>query len=453
MSKLAGVLWTVGVVLCLAACGGGSDGGASTSNTSATSPSLQYYSDSTQIPISGSDVPGEAPFDQAAKSLMMQMNAPGLALAISQGGKLLLARGYGYSDFEAKAPVKPDSMFRIASLSKMLTSLAIMHLRDQGLLDLDQPVVGILTNYPLGPSADPRVQDITVRELLQHSGGWDRAKVGDFIFDNSLIAQTLAVSSPTNSSDLVQYTLNQPLQFTPGTAFAYSNVGYTILGRVIEKITGQSYESYVREQVLASFNVYDMSIGFPLLSQRGPFEAEYYPYSGEPFVTSDFPGKGQAPAPYATYIARFDSAGGWIASTVDITRIMEAFDASRTPGFLTADSLTQVFAQPPYQSDFTSVPGLWFGLGLVIGPTTATYGHPGDLSGASASVLHVAQGYTIVVLMNTNDSGQPDNSLQGNDPSTVINNAMIQALGSGFAGSPTDLYPQYPSPSLPASGQ
>lgn len=80
-----------------------------------------------------------------------------------------------------------------------------------------------------------------------------------------------------NSSDLTRYILNQPLQFTPGTAFAYSNGGFVILGRVIEKISGQSYESYVRQQVLAPFDIFDMSIGFSLLSQRGASEVEYYP--------------------------------------------------------------------------------------------------------------------------------------------------------------------------------
>src|SRR5215472_6821399 len=302
MSKLGDILWTAAVALSLTACGGSSDSASSPAAPAAptTSPSVQYYSDSSQIPISGPDVPGEAPFDQAATSLMVQMNAPGLALAISQGGKLLLARGYGYTDFAAKTPVQPGSMFRIASLSKMLTSLAIMHLRDQGLLDLDQKVVGILTDYPLGPGADPRVQDITVREMLQHSEGWDGSKVGDFTRQNSLIAQTLGVPSPTNSADATRYALNQPLQFTPGTAFAYTDVGYTILGKVIEKITGQSYESYVRQQVLAPFDVYDMSIGFTQSSQRGPFEVEYYPYSGQPLVTSEFPGQGPVPAPYAT---------------------------------------------------------------------------------------------------------------------------------------------------------
>lgn len=448
MSRLGGALWTATVVVSLAACGGGSDGASTPAAPAAatTSPTVQYYSDSTQIPISGPDVPGEAPFDKAVTAYMVQLNVPGVALAISKGGKLLLARGYGYADFEAKTPVQPDSMFRIASLTKMLTSLAIMHLRDQGLVDLDQPVVGILTDYQLGPGADPRVQNITIRELLQHSGGWDRSKVGDPVFESSTICQTLSVPCPANSSDLALYMLNQPLQFTPGTAFAYSNGGYAILGKVIEKITGQSYENYVRENVLAPFNIYDMSIGFSALSQRGPYEVEYYPYSGEPLVASDFSGQGQVSASYAYYIARLDSAGGWIASAIDMTRVMQAFDTSVTPGFLSTDSLAQVFAQPAWPSGF-NVPGTWYGLGLTIGPTTATYGHPGELSGTTAQVLHEAQGYTIAVVMNTyNDTGQED-------PADVITTALLQALGSGFPGSPTDLYVQYPSPSLPASGQ
>ncbi len=206
-----------------------------------------------------------------------------------------------------------------------------MHLRDQGRLDLEQNVVDILTDYQLAPNADPRASSITVRELLQHSGGWDRSKVGDPALESSTICQALNVACPANSSDLALYMLNQPLQFAPGTAYAYSNGGFAILGRVIEKISGQSYENYVRDQVLAPFNVYDMSIGFSLLSQRGPYEAEYYPYAGEPLVASDFPGQGLVAVPYACYVPRVDSA---------------------------------------------------------------TYGHPGELGGTTAQVLHVVQGYT-----------------------------------------------------------
>jgi N-acyl-D-amino-acid deacylase len=336
-------------------------------------------------------------------------------------------------------------MFRIASISKMLTSAAIMHLRDQGQLDLDQKVVDLLTNFAPGASADPHVRDITIRHLLQHSAGWDSATVGDPAFQSNKITQALAVGSPANSSDLTRYMLNQPLQFAPGSRYAYLNAGYTILGRVIEKISGQSYESYVREQVLAGFGIHAMSIGRSRASERGQLEVEYYPQSNEAPLDADIPGDGKVPAPYATYIARFDSAGGWIASAIDLTRMMAVLESSRIPTFLSADSIAQMLAPPPWPSGGGG-PGTWYGFGVDIGPTNATYKHGGALSGTTSMVIHEPQGYTIAILMNSYDTRHPELPL-------LAQSAMIQALGSGFTGSSSDLYLQYPSPSLPASGQ
>ena len=429
----------------IASCGGGGGGGSSAGSGGggSSAASNPYFPEGSSIPASGPEVPGSAAIDQAAMSFMRLHNVPGMAVALAKDGKLLLARGYGYADFEARQPVQPDSRFRVASVSKMVTTLAIMRLRDQGQLDLDQPFLGIINQYQVGPSGDARLRDVTLRQMLQHMGGWDRndPKVGDIAFASDRIAQALGTPRPASSDDLIRYVMNSPLQFTPGTQGSYSNIGFIVLGRVIEKISGQSYESYAREQVLAPLGIHSMAIAGSHASDRSTNEARYYPFPGEATVTSDFPTEGKVPAPYAVNMARIDAAGSWVASAIDLTRLMTAYDATLTPGFLTADSIQQMKAHPPTAPTSTS----WYGLGLTLGPTADTYSHSGTISGTAADLLHDDRGYVLAVILNTVDLGTSQY--------TLLAPAAIQAaFTSGIAGSETDLYLQYPSPVVPANG-
>ena len=116
----------------LVSCGG-SDGGATPDPATG-----RFHSDAASVPRSGPDVPDVARFDQIMTGLLKDNDVPGATLAIAKNGRLVLARGYGYADFEARQTMQPDSMFRIGSVSKVLTSMAVLHLKDQGLLNLDQ---------------------------------------------------------------------------------------------------------------------------------------------------------------------------------------------------------------------------------------------------------------------------------------------------------------------------
>ncbi len=137
---------------------------------------------------------------------------------------------------------------------------------------------------------DQRVYSITIRELLDHSGGWDRDKTFDPMFEPFRISQALGVQSPPTKEQIIEYMLAQPLQFAPGTSYAYSNFGYLVLGRVIEKVTGQPYEDYVRANVLAAMGITDMRIGHTLLSGALQNEVHYYDYPGAPSAQSVFDG-------------------------------------------------------------------------------------------------------------------------------------------------------------------
>ena len=356
----------------------------------------------------------------------------------------MLARGYGYADFEHKQLMKPDAMFRIGSNSKVLTSMAILHLRDLGLIDLDMKFLDILTQYQVASGGDARLRNITIRDLLRHSGGWDRDKSGDPLGWQGPISKSLGISMPVLCPDVIRYMMGQPLDFAPGAKQVYSNLGYCILGRVIEEITGEPYELYVRKNVLAPMDVHALSIGYShSITERGPYEVRYYDYDGAPLVDSVFPGESKVPAPYGGFeMLTLDSCGGWIGSAIDLSRVMTAIDGSRTKPFLLPDPLTD-FAADPGLPDWNTDQRYWYGLGMFVGPTPQTWYHGGTIEGTKSEWFRNGEGYTWAIM--TNSATKDPGGL-----SADLNAAMIQGLGSGLSGAQADLFPQFASPDLPS---
>jgi CubicO group peptidase (beta-lactamase class C family) len=421
-------------------CGSGGNGGATPPPTTSS------------IPTTGPDIPGAAAYDNAIIPVLKKWNIPGAALAVTKNGRLILVRGYGYADVENKIPVQPDSIFRIASISKPITATAILHLVDQRKLDLDAKFLDILTDLTVPANADARLRQITIRHLLEHAGGWDRDKSAlkcssapscDPMFMSVEIAGSLNVAAPASCRDVIQYMMGKPLDFNPGTKYAYSNFGFCILGRVIEKVTGQPYEVYVRENVLAPMDIHAMRIGRTMADGRAPGEVKYYDYPGAPSTPSVFPGAASVPMQYGGYnLEAMDAHGGWIASPIDLVRFMSALDGRRGSGFLSANSLLEMTARPDVPVWETSA--YWYGLGLLVRPAEvdANWWHNGALRGGTTLLVRSYNGYEWTLLLNS----RPE------DTRTIdseTDRAMWNALGSGLQGSPTDLFLQYPSPSLP----
>ena len=164
---------------------------------------------------------------------------PGLALAVTDYGRLVYARGYGYADVATGEKVTPKSLFRIASISKPITAVAILQLVEQGKLGLDDRVFEVLDYHSeiaqIG-DFDDRQRKITIRHLLEHRGGWDRGISFDAMFQSVRFANELDVPAPANPEIVIRAMLRKKLDFEPGYRYAYSNYGYCLLGRVIEKL-------------------------------------------------------------------------------------------------------------------------------------------------------------------------------------------------------------------------
>jgi CubicO group peptidase (beta-lactamase class C family) len=332
-----------------------------------------------------------------AAGYMAEFGAPGLSMAIAHRGQVAYAEGFGLADPAAGERVGPRNLFRIASVSKPVTSVAVFSLIEQGRLALTDKVfgrTGILRN-DFGSPKDRRMEQITVEHLLTHTcGGWPN-KGRDPMFSNRnfdqrrLIAWTLA---------------NVPLMHAPGTAYAYSNFGYCLLGRVIEKVTGQRYGAYVREAVLNPCGATAMRIGAGPRAERAAGEVVY---------------AGQGGDPYRVKVARADSCGGWIASASDLARFaMHVGGASGTSGILrpaTVEAMTTPSAiNPRYAKGWiVSANGWW---------------HNGSLPGTSAILASTRSGLAWAALANT----------RLRDPNSVaglnrVAGQMVRAVKS-FAG-------------------
>ena len=329
----------------------------------------------------GIHVPELQAFDAAVLNLMSTYNVPGGQLAISYKGRLVYNRGFGMANTAAQDSVYPGSLFRIASVSKTITGIACMKLFEQGLLSLDAKVFGpegILNDAIYQNIIDPRYKDISVRMLLQHSGGFDRYASGDPMFQSYYIAYTMGVASPPPSNVIVQYMLSHMmLDFAPGTKYEYSNFGYCVLGRVIEKITGQSYEDHVRSALLNPLGIAATQLGFNMLADRVPGEVNYYDFPGAPYANSIYDNTTQVPWPYGGFdVEAMDAHGGWISSGEDLLKLVCAIDRFDTrPDILThatIDTMTKPSANRPNYACGISVNqyNIWWHMGSLPGTTS-----------------------------------------------------------------------------------
>jgi CubicO group peptidase (beta-lactamase class C family) len=372
-------------------------------------------------------------FDVAMNNLLKNYDIPGGQLAITYKGRLVYSRGFGFADKSTNEAVCPDNIFRIASLSKQITSITIMHLYEQGRIGLDDIVFGangILNDSMYQTVLDRRVYDITVNDLLSHQGGIPRS-----FFDPE----------------------SEMLDFTPGTNGSYSNTGYVYLGRVIEKITKQDYETYVRDTILAPIGITDMRIGKTLLSNKLPNEVHYYDYPGAPLVPSIFDSTILVPRQYGgTFsVGSSKACGGWVASAQDLCKLMCAVDKFSTRPDILLPSTINTMTTPVH-----SYLGAPYALGWFINTTSNNWYHDGGLIGTMAYQARRNTEINYALVVNSNySSGQYTalSSLVGSIIPLITSWPAIDIFDSTYICSPTtsvhnisqnpSFFTVYPNPS------
>ncbi|MFW5700299.1 MAG: serine hydrolase domain-containing protein [Cyclobacteriaceae bacterium] len=277
-----------------------------------------------------SSLPQLENLDHKIEYFMEKWQVAGATVGIMKDGKLVYAKGFGYADREKKELVQPEHLFRVASISKLITAVAIMRLVEDGSLSLDDQVFGkdgILNDSIYLDIRDKKVEKITVRHLLEHSAGWS-SRGGDPMFNTLDIASRLNLNAPVSIKDIIRHELKyKRIYYTPGSRSLYSNFGFVVLGEVIRKISGVPYEFFVKQEILLPLGIEDMAIGHNLLEDKSPAEVHYYDKYAAPWRLSCY-GSGQmVPRTYGgTDIESLSSAGGWIASSIDLLRFLSAID-------------------------------------------------------------------------------------------------------------------------------
>ena len=169
--------------------------------------------------------------DEFINAQLREQNIPGLALAIVKDGKVVKAQGYGYADLDRKVPVTPDTVLKIASVSKQFIATGIMLLVQRGKLSVGDPVSKHIGDAPAA------WKGITIRHLLTHTAGLVREAPG------------VDISTLQPDIDVIRKAYAAPLHFAPGEKYQYSNVGYFILGEIIRRVSGRAWADYIEENV------------------------------------------------------------------------------------------------------------------------------------------------------------------------------------------------------------
>ncbi len=343
----------------------------------------------------GPEIPELRVFDTTMREFMVSHKVSTGALAITYKSRLMFVRGYSWTAGSCPA-TDPESLFRIASLSKPITSAAVMKLVEDGEVRLDEKVVDILPfGYPERRHPDPNLKEVTIRHLLQHLGGWDRNEAFDPMFQDKRISRALDSPLPISRADIITYMNGQPLQHKPGTKYAYSNYGYCLLGRVIEQRTGMTYDGYVRKKVLLPLGIAGMRLGRSEFEDRAPGEVTYESRDGAAYN--------------AFNLENMDSHGGWLASAPALARFAAAFDEPRDCPVLSAESIATMFALPETIEPDKYKPGEKY---YACGWSVRDYGsgrrntwHTGSLPGCYTFMARWSDGVNCVVLFNERGSG------------------------------------------------
>ena len=348
-------------------------------------------------------------FDKAVDEFMKERGVPGGALAVAKNGKLVYARGYGWADREAKSAVQPDSLFRIASVSKPITGVAVLKLVEDRKLDLDAKVFDLLAlgaQLPEGRELDDRWKRITLRHLLHHTAGWDRDASGDPMFKSREISKSLGEPPPATPAQIIRWMLARPLDFDPGARYAYSNFGYCLLGRVIEKVTGQAYEKFVQQSVLAPAGVRRMRLGASLEASRADSEVRYYTATDSKADNVFTGAKNSVPRPYGGfYLEAMDAHGGWIGSALDLVRFATALDDPRRNPLKKPETLRSLFeapAAPVARESDGRLKDQWYACGWQVRPrnASANHWHSGSLPGTYTLLIRRWDGIVFAAFLN-----------------------------------------------------
>ncbi len=382
-----------------------------------------------KIPASGKTGARFKALDDLFVGYLKKHQLPGATVAVSYRGKVIYNRGFGYADVDTQEKMTSRSKMRIASVSKPITAAAIMKLADEGKLKLSTPVFEFLEFSPMDPkTVDQRLKEITIQHLLHHTAGFDRGQSYDPMFKPYEMSKALNKSLPIDTKDIIRYMMSQPLDFDPGERMAYSNFGYCLLGRVIEKVSDRTYEEYVQAEILKPVKARGMEIGTSLEQDRAKNEVKYFLREQTYFSAVVAPEVGSlVKRQYGvTNVPIMDSHGAWISSAADLVRFAMAFDDPKRCRLMSESAVNEMFAAPDYLDLKPDSKGRQRyyanGWNVVRGSFGFNSYHGGALAGTSTLLVRRSDGYSWAILFNCRKT--PD----GKEATSEIDSLMHRAV-------------------------
>ncbi len=293
---------------------------------------------------------------------------------VAEEGKIIYKNGFGMANMEWNIPNAPDTRFRLGSITKQFTSMLIMQLVEEGKLKLDVPITTYIPDYP-----KDKGEKITIHNLLTHTSGipnyTEQASFREIMRD------------PVSPIDLIKTFWNLPLDFEPGEKFKYSNSGYIVLGYIIEKITGKTYEEVLKEKIFEPLGM--KNSGYDHSSDIIPKRASGYNKSGTDYFN----------AAYIDMSVPF-SAGSIYSTTEDLYLWDQAL---YTDKLLSKEYMKKIFTpyiKPPFAD------GYGYGWGLSkkyfdnLKDTLNIIAHGGAINGFNSIIVRITNSKDLIVLLN-----------------------------------------------------
>ncbi|MFC2141096.1 serine hydrolase domain-containing protein [Acidobacteriota bacterium] len=294
-------------------------------------------------------------------------NEPGAAVLAVKDGKIILRKGYGMANLELGIPIKPEMVFRIGSITKQFTAVAIIKLVEEGKLSVTDDITKYLKDYPT------HGHKITIHHLLNHTSGIKSYTNVQKMF--SLMRKDMTVK------ELIDFFKNQPMDFAPGAAYLYNNSGYVLLGAIIEKISGKSYETYIHENI---FKPLGMSSSYYGSNTRIiPLRASGYKKEKKDIMNADYL---SMTLPYA--------AGSLLSTVDDLHRWYQALEAGKV---ISQKSLEQMYTPTKLNNGKTQNYGYGWSLGTLFEEKIIHHG--GGINGFSTYALRVPEKKVFVTVL------------------------------------------------------
>ena len=323
---------------------------------------------------------GNAEIDNMVYSFMLKHSIPGTSVAISKDESIVYKAGYGFAVVETEQRATPQTLFRLASMSKQQTALAIMALYEKGLLTIDDKVFGKggILEKEFGTDIQPSVEGVTVKHLLQHTAGWD-------------VDPIYTSATTTLEQRITDMIKNTPQKYPVGTTFDYSNFGFCVLGKIIETLSGKDYETFLKEEVHSKAGISNIFVGKNKLAERRSNECAYYGQDGKNAYGND--------------VVLSKAAGGMIASTEELMTLMSYIDyGTKVPDIFKKETLDMMYKPAENVKDTDGAPYPKYALGWRTEypnyPNWEAF-HGGTLAGVATIWARGDRGVNGVILCNS----------------------------------------------------